>query len=80
MFQAFRARYLATWWVPALAAFTALSPMLVNTLLFECEMTIYEGGWGIYYPARFELWFAPDSGKPERKLAERIFRVEGWER
>ncbi len=59
---------------------TGFSSNSAERFPYQCEMTIYEGGWGAYYPARFELWFAPDSGKPERKLAERIFRVEGWQR
>lgn len=42
--------------------------------------TIYEGDWGKPYAARFEVWFTPDSGKPDRKLAERIFKIEGWQR
>jgi len=41
---------------------------------------IYEGDWGKPYAARFEVWFKPDSGGPERKLAERIFKIEGWQR
>ena len=32
------------------------------------------------YAARFEVWFVPDSGRPERKLMERVFRIEGWQR
>lgn len=46
----------------------------------KAGFTIYEGDWGKPYAARFEVWFAPDSGKPERKLAERIFKIEGWQR
>lgn len=42
--------------------------------------TIYEGDWGKPYAARFEVWFKPDSGHPERKLAERVFKIEGWQR
>ncbi len=42
--------------------------------------TIYEGDWGKPYAARFEVWFEPDSGKTDRKLAERIFKIEGWQR
>jgi hypothetical protein len=42
--------------------------------------TIYEGDWDQYYAARFELWFRPDSGAPERKLAERTFKIQGWMR
>ena len=42
--------------------------------------TIYEGDWGKPYAARFEVWFKPDSGKHEHKLAERVFKIEGWQR
>jgi len=44
------------------------------------HLTIYEGEWGKPYAARFEVWFVPDSGGPERKLIERIFKIEGWQR
>lgn len=46
----------------------------------ETGFTIYEGDWGKPYAARFEVWFAPDSGKSERKIAERVFKIEGWQR
>lgn len=46
----------------------------------KAGFTIYEGDWGKPYAARFEVWFKPDSGKPERKLAERVFKIEGWQR
>jgi hypothetical protein len=41
---------------------------------------IGEGDWGKPYAARFEVWFVPNSGAPERKLTERVFRIEGWQR
>ncbi len=41
---------------------------------------IYEGDWGKPYAARFEVWFVPDSGGPERKLIEKVFKIEGWQR
>ena len=44
------------------------------------EFTIYEGNWEQYYAARFELWFRPDGGGAERKLAEATWRVQGWMR
>ena len=47
---------------------------------YQSEVTVYEGDWGTFYPARFELWFIPDSSGPQRKLADRIFRIEGWQR
>ena len=48
--------------------------------LSNTNFTIYEGDWDKPYAARFEVWFVPDSGKPERKLMERVFRIEGWQR
>lgn len=44
------------------------------------HFTLYEGDWGKPYAARFEVWFVPDSGEAERKLLERVFKVEGWQR
>lgn len=44
------------------------------------HITLNEGDWGKPYAARFELWFVPDSGKTERKLLDRVFKVEGWQR
>lgn len=48
--------------------------------LYENEFTIYEGDWGKPYAARIKVWFRPDSGKPERKLIERVCKIEGWQR
>lgn len=42
------------------------------------DFTIYEGDWGKFYAARFEVWFNPSSGKQERKLFQKNFKVEGW--
>lgn len=44
------------------------------------HFTIYEGDWGKPYAARFELWFKPKSGDKERKLLEKIYKIEGWQR
>ena len=46
----------------------------------NAHFTIYEGDWGKPYAARFEVWFVPDSGGPERKLVEKVFKIEGWQR
>jgi len=52
-----------------------------NELFYSnTSITIYEGDWGQPYAARFELWFVPDSGRAERKLLERVFKIEGWQR
>ncbi|MEN3940579.1 hypothetical protein WJU23_04735 [Prosthecobacter sp. SYSU 5D2] len=48
--------------------------------LSETHFTIYEGDWDQFYGARFEVWFRPDSGAPERKLMEANFKIEGWMR
>ena len=48
--------------------------------LSNTHITIYEGDWGKYYAARFEVWFVPDSCAPERKLLEKNFKIEGWQR
>jgi hypothetical protein len=44
------------------------------------NFTIYKGDRGKPYAARFEVWFVPDSGGKERKLMEKVFKIEGWER
>ncbi|MDJ1501546.1 hypothetical protein [Xanthocytophaga agilis] len=44
------------------------------------HFTIYEGDWGKPYAARFEVWFHPDNGNPDRKLTEKIYKIEGWQR
>jgi hypothetical protein len=46
--------------------------------LSSTRFTIYEGDSKQYYGARFEVWFVPDSGEPERKLLDKNFRIEGW--
>lgn len=48
--------------------------------LFTNGFTIYEGDWGQPYGARFEVWFKPDNGEPERKLTEKNYIIEGWMR
>ncbi|MEO6845805.1 MAG: hypothetical protein ABI443_00845 [Chthoniobacterales bacterium] len=47
---------------------------LFNAIFIE----IYEGVEKNPYAARFEIWFVPDSGKAERKLFEKVFKVEGY--
>ena len=44
------------------------------------HFTIYEGDWGKPYAARFEIWFKPDNNFKERKLLEKIYKIEGWMR
>lgn len=35
------------------------------------------GRENVFYAVRFEVWFKPSSGRPERKLIERVYRVCG---
>jgi len=44
------------------------------------HFTIYEGEWNQFYGARFEVWFRPDNGAAERKLFEKSYRIQGWQR
>ena len=48
--------------------------------LSNADFTIYEGDWGKPYAAKFEVWFAPDFGAADRKLVEKVFKIEGWQR
>ena len=40
----------------------------------------FSQNWEQYYAARFELWFRPDSGAPERIITQKVFRIQGWQR
>ena len=42
--------------------------------------TIYPGDWGDYYAARIEVWHKDAKTGKERKLMEKVYRVEGWQR
>jgi len=44
------------------------------------EFKIYEGNWEQHYGARIEVWFKPDSGKTDRKLFEKNYKIQGWMR
>ena len=44
------------------------------------EFTIYEGDWGDYYAARIEVWHRDANTGKEKKLMEKVYRVEGWMR
>ncbi|MEZ4842952.1 MAG: hypothetical protein R3A43_01735 [Bacteroidia bacterium] len=42
------------------------------------SFTIYEGDFGKYYAARFEVWYKPGSGNNEMKIFEKNFKIQGW--
>jgi len=43
------------------------------------EFKIYEGDWGEYYAVRVEVWHCLAKGD-ERKLLQKIYRMDGWQR
>ncbi|MBR4802387.1 MAG: hypothetical protein IK041_06215 [Bacteroidales bacterium] len=55
---------------------TASFSQLVN----KQQFSIYEGDWEDYYAARVEVWFRDAATKQEKKLLEKVYRVEGWTR
>ncbi len=56
------------------------STYFFSQLVDKKEFTIYEGEWGDYYAARIEVWFRDAQTGKERKLTEKVYRVEGWTR
>ncbi|RKE87503.1 hypothetical protein [Epilithonimonas arachidiradicis] len=50
-----------------------------NLQLFHKIFTIYEGDWGKPYGSKISVYFKPDN-KPEQKLIEKNYMVEGWMR
>jgi hypothetical protein len=46
---------------------------------YRALLTVYEGDWDSAYMARFELWFAPDSGAAERVLVSERRTISGWQ-
>lgn len=51
-----------------------------NKFFGNTVFTVYEGDWNNKYNARFELWFKPENGGNEFKLAEKTTEIYGWER
>ena len=56
------------------------SPQPNEIFTSHVDFKLTEGVWGQFYAARFELWFAPASEAPPRRLHTKVFRVEGWQR
>ena len=51
-----------------------------SKLVDKQRFTIYEGVWNDYYAARIEVWFKDAETGDEKKLMEKVYRVEGWMR
>ena len=51
-----------------------------NYKLYIGNSLIYEGTFANYYPVRFELWFKPKNSEIEKKLTEKNYVIDGWDR
>ena len=51
-----------------------------SKLVDKQRFRIYEGVWADYYAARIEVWFKDAETGDEKKLLEKVYRVEGWMR
>ena len=48
--------------------------------LYEGRTVIDEGTFENFYPTRFELWFKSESSGIEKKLTEKNYVIDGWDR
>lgn len=48
--------------------------------LFIGRTVIDEGTFEKYYPARFEFWFKSEKDGTEKKLTEKSYLIDGWDR
>ena len=49
-------------------------------ILYKGESVIYEGTYEEFYPVKFEMWFKSKKTGIERKLAEKKYLIDGWDR
>lgn len=49
-------------------------------LVEKKRFVISEGDWEDYYAARFEVWYRDAKTRDEKKLMEKVYRVEGYMR
>jgi hypothetical protein len=59
---------------------TIVSRLSDNYKLFRGNSVIDEGTFEKYYPTRFELWFKSEINGTERKLTEKSYLIDGWDR
>ncbi|SFO45991.1 hypothetical protein SAMN05428949_5235 [Chitinophaga sp. YR627] len=52
----------------------------IKRIIPTAVFVIHEGGGKKPYAARFELWFKPADGAPERKLLEKNYLITGFEK
>ena len=51
-----------------------------SKLADKARFKIYEGEFGDYYAARVEVWYRNAATGKEKKLMEKTYRVDGWQR
>ena len=59
------------------ASENAWSVVRTEKFLYYHPYVFLRGRENVFYAVRFEVWFKPSSGQPERKLIERVYRVCG---
>ena len=52
----------------------------LKTFSTNDDFTIYEGDWGKPYAAKFELWYKNSKTGKEKKILEKNYKIEGWQR
>jgi hypothetical protein len=57
-----------------------ISELSDNYVLYEGNTVIDEGTFENYYPTRFELWFKSETSGIEKKLTEKNYVIDGWDR
>jgi hypothetical protein len=48
--------------------------------LYNGNSLIFEGTFANFYPVRFELWFKSEITGNEKKMAEKNYVIDGWDR
>ncbi len=59
---------------------TEITTIDTNFHFYQVNSLIYEGSLGKFYPARFELWFKSKNIGIEKKLIEKEYLIDGWDR
>lgn len=52
----------------------------LKTFSTKRHFTIYEGDWEKPYAAKFELWHKNSKTGKEKKILEKNYKIEGWQR
>ncbi len=57
-----------------------ISELSNDYVLYKGESLIYEGTFEQFYPVRFEMWFKSKKTGTEKKLTEKKYLIDGWDR